>query len=29
VVTAMDVLARLGFAEISIATVKDAPAGAP
>jgi biopolymer transport protein ExbD len=29
VVTAMDVLARLGFAEISIATVKDAPAGPP
>jgi len=31
VVTAMDVLARLGFAEISIATVKEEPqaAGAP
>jgi biopolymer transport protein ExbD len=29
VVTAMDVLGRLGFAEISIATVKDEPAGRP
>lgn len=29
VVTAMDVLARLGFGEISIATVKEAPAGQP
>lgn len=29
VVTAMDVLGRLGFAEISIATVKEAPAGQP
>lgn len=29
VVTAMDVLAHLGFGEISIATVKDAPAGTP
>lgn len=29
VVTAMDVLGRLGFTEINIATVKDAPAGQP
>ncbi|MFO7277772.1 MAG: biopolymer transporter ExbD [Pseudomonadota bacterium] len=29
VITAMDVLGRLGFAEISIATVKESPAGQP
>jgi biopolymer transport protein ExbD len=29
VVTAMDVLARLGFAEVQIATVQDSPTGAP
>jgi biopolymer transport protein ExbD len=29
VITAMDVLGRLGFAEINIATIKDAPAGNP
>ncbi len=29
VVTAMDVLGRLGFAEINIATVKDEPPGGP
>ena len=29
VVTAMDVLGRLGFAELNIATVKDEPAGKP
>jgi biopolymer transport protein ExbD len=29
VITAMDVLGRLGFGEINIATVKDAPAGQP
>ncbi|MGB6604617.1 MAG: biopolymer transporter ExbD [Steroidobacteraceae bacterium] len=29
VITAMDVLGRLGFAEINIATVKEAPAGKP
>jgi biopolymer transport protein ExbD len=29
VVTAMDVLGRLGFSEINIATVKEAPAGQP
>ena len=29
VITAMDVLGRLGFAEINVATVKDAPAGQP
>jgi biopolymer transport protein ExbD len=29
VITAMDVLGRLGFAEINIATVKDEPAGKP
>jgi biopolymer transport protein ExbD len=27
VITAMDVLGRLGFAEINVATVKEAPAG--
>ena len=29
VITAMDVLGRLGFAELNIATVKDEPAGKP
>jgi biopolymer transport protein ExbD len=29
VITAMDVLGRLGFAELNIATVKEAPAGKP
>jgi biopolymer transport protein ExbD len=29
VITAMDVLGRLGFAEINIATVKEGPAGKP
>lgn len=29
VITAMDVLGRLGFAEVNIATVKDQPAGKP
>jgi len=29
VITAMDVLGRLGFAEVNIATVKDTPAGKP
>jgi biopolymer transport protein ExbD len=29
VITAMDVLGRLGFAEVNIATVKDEPAGKP
>ncbi len=29
VITAMDVLGRLGFAEINVATVKDEPAGKP
>jgi biopolymer transport protein ExbD len=29
VITAMDVLGRLGFAEINIATVKEGPAGTP
>jgi biopolymer transport protein ExbD len=29
VITAMDVLGRLGFTEINIATVKDEPAGQP
>jgi biopolymer transport protein ExbD len=29
VVTAMDVLGRLGFAEINVATVRDEPAGQP
>ena len=29
VITAMDVLGRLGFAEINVATVKEAPAGQP
>lgn len=29
VITAMDVLGRLGFSEINVATVKDAPAGQP
>ncbi|MGH8133292.1 MAG: ExbD/TolR family protein [Steroidobacteraceae bacterium] len=29
VITAMDVLGRLGFAEVNIATVKEAPAGQP
>lgn len=29
VITAMDVLGRLGFAEISVATVKEEPAGKP
>ena len=29
VVTAMDVLGRLGFTEINIATIKDEPAGKP
>jgi len=29
VITAMDVLGRLGFSEINIATVKEAPAGQP
>jgi biopolymer transport protein ExbD len=29
VVTAMDVLGRLGFAEVNIATVKEGPAGKP
>jgi biopolymer transport protein ExbD len=29
VITAMDVLARLGFGELSIATIKDEPAGKP
>lgn len=29
VITAMDVLGRLGFAEINIATVKEEPAGKP
>ena len=29
VITAMDVLGRLGFAEINIATVKEEPAGRP
>ncbi|HTT00796.1 MAG TPA: biopolymer transporter ExbD [Steroidobacteraceae bacterium] len=29
VVTAMDVLGRLGFAEINIATIKEEPAGRP
>ena len=29
VITAMDVLGRLGFAELNIATVKEEPAGKP
>jgi len=29
VITALDVLGRLGFAEVNIATVKEAPAGGP
>ena len=29
VITAMDVLGRLGFAEVNIATIKEAPAGKP
>ena len=29
VITAMDVLGRLGFSEVNIATVKEAPAGKP
>jgi biopolymer transport protein ExbD len=29
VITAMDVLGRLGYAEVNIATVKEAPAGKP
>ena len=29
VITAMDVLGRLGFAEVNIATVKEGPAGKP
>jgi biopolymer transport protein ExbD len=29
VITAMDVLGRLGFAEINVATVKEEPAGKP
>ncbi len=29
VITAMDVLARLGFGELNIATIKDEPAGKP
>lgn len=29
VITAMDVLGRLGFAEVNVATVKEAPAGKP
>lgn len=29
VVTAMDILGRLGFVEINVATVKDGPAGKP
>ncbi|HEY6824842.1 MAG TPA: biopolymer transporter ExbD [Steroidobacteraceae bacterium] len=29
VITAMDVLGRLGFAEVNLATVKEAPAGKP
>ena len=29
VITAMDVLGRLGFAEVNIATVKEEPAGKP
>ena len=29
VITAMDVLGRLGFGEVNIATVKEAPAGKP
>jgi biopolymer transport protein ExbD len=29
VITAMDVLGRLGFGEINVATVKEAPAGQP
>ena len=29
VITAMDVLGRLGFAEVTLATVKDEPAGKP
>ena len=29
VITAMDVLGRLGFAEVNIATIKDEPAGKP
>jgi biopolymer transport protein ExbD len=29
VITALDVLGRLGFSEVSIATVKEAPAGGP
>lgn len=29
VITAMDILGRLGFVEVNIATVKDAPAGKP
>lgn len=29
VVTAMDVLGRLGFAEINVATIRDEPAGQP
>ncbi len=29
VITAMDVLGRLGFGEINVATVKDAPVGQP
>jgi biopolymer transport protein ExbD len=29
VITAMDVLGRLGFAEVNVATVKEEPAGSP
>ena len=29
VITAMDVLGRLGFAELNIATIKEGPAGKP
>jgi biopolymer transport protein ExbD len=29
VITAMDVLGRLGFAEVNVATVKEGPAGTP
>ena len=29
VITAMDVLGRLGFAEVNVATIKDQPAGKP
>ena len=29
VITAMDILGRLGFGEVNIATVKDEPAGKP